>query len=135
MILPLASVEYNWFGWIKQEKERRMGESMWSIVKWLVCGLILIWVWKFFNWVWLKPKRAEKSLRQQGLKGNSYRFLIGDLKETSRLRNEAKKKTLPFTNDFFSHLFPFHQQHFNKYGLFTLLFCFLRFCFLIASCS
>ncbi|CAO2836442.1 unnamed protein product [Amaranthus hypochondriacus] len=93
-----------------------MGENWWSIVKWLVCGLILIWVWKFYNWVWLKPKRAEKSLRQQGLKGNSYRFLIGDLKETSKLRNEAKKKTLPFTNDFFSHLFPFHHQHFNKYG-------------------
>nr|GMD92633.1 cytochrome P450 CYP72A219-like [Ipomoea batatas] len=41
------------------------------IVSTLVC--------KFLNWVWFRPKRVEKVLRQQGFSGNSYKLLIGNL--------------------------------------------------------
>ncbi|CAI9287962.1 unnamed protein product [Lactuca saligna] len=33
----------------------------------------------------IKLKKIEKSLRAQGLKGNSYRFLFGDLKEMTQM--------------------------------------------------
>uniref|UniRef100_A0A0D3DWW4 Uncharacterized protein n=1 Tax=Brassica oleracea var. oleracea TaxID=109376 RepID=A0A0D3DWW4_BRAOL len=43
--------------------------------------LILNWVWRAVNWVWLRPKRLEKYLKKQGFSGNSYRILMGDMRE------------------------------------------------------
>ncbi|CAO2833266.1 unnamed protein product [Amaranthus hypochondriacus] len=81
-------------------------------------GLILIvrWVWKIVNWVWFQPKNLENQLKKQGLMGNSYRFMYGDLKETFNMRNEARKNPIPFNHDFFSRIFPFLHQCLNKYG-------------------
>ena len=42
------------------------------------------------NWVWLKPKKLEKWLRQQGFSGNSYRLFHGDMKDMSEMRKQAK---------------------------------------------
>lgn len=86
------------------------------IVKWVICLVIVRWVWKIVNWVWFTPKRLEKFLRKQGLDGNSYRFLLGDLKDMSKMRKEARQKPIPFTHDFFHRILPFHNHHFNKYG-------------------
>ncbi|KAK3198531.1 hypothetical protein Dsin_021946 [Dipteronia sinensis] len=36
------------------------------------------------NWVWLKSKKLEKFLRQQGFSGNSYRLFHGDMKEITK---------------------------------------------------
>ncbi|XP_021773940.1 cytochrome P450 72A15-like [Chenopodium quinoa] len=78
--------------------------------------VILTWVWKTLNWVWFNPKKMEKCLRKQGLKGNSYKFLYGDLKETFRMRQEAREKPIPFTHDYVDRVLPFLQQHIKKYG-------------------
>ncbi|XP_074311191.1 cytochrome P450 72A397-like [Silene latifolia] len=79
-------------------------------------ALILIVAWKLLNWAWLKPKKLEKKLREQGLNGNSYRPLYGDLKDTFKMRDEARKKPIPFTNDFITRVLPFLHQHVDKYG-------------------
>ncbi|KAH9611602.1 hypothetical protein KSS87_007785 [Heliosperma pusillum] len=78
--------------------------------------LILTWAWKLLNWAWFKPKKLEKKLREQGLNGNSYRPLYGDVKDTFKMRDEARKKPIPFTNDFITRLLPFLHQHVDKYG-------------------
>ncbi|KAL1308270.1 cytochrome P450 716A67 [Arachis hypogaea] len=39
-------------------------------------GLLIWWLWSALKWVWLKPKSIERRLRQQGIKGNSYRPLV-----------------------------------------------------------
>ncbi|XP_074310151.1 cytochrome P450 72A397-like [Silene latifolia] len=79
-------------------------------------ALILTCAWKLLNWAWLKPKKLEKKLRQQGLNGNSYKLFYGDLKETFKMRDEARQKPIPFTNDYITRVLPFLHQQVAKYG-------------------
>ncbi|KAD3641969.1 hypothetical protein E3N88_31193 [Mikania micrantha] len=64
--------------------------SMSLSVVWMVVVTVMVNLWWFFNWVWLRPKRMEKGLREQGLGGNRYRFLFGDLKEVAQMTEQAK---------------------------------------------
>ncbi|GJY99007.1 hypothetical protein Tco_0516437 [Tanacetum coccineum] len=61
--------------------------------------LVAIYAWRFLNWVWLKPKKMEKFLRDQGLKGTSYKFLYGDVKEMVKMITEAYKKPINLDDD------------------------------------
>jgi len=65
----------------------------------LVCGvpgLVLLWQGgRLLNKLWWEPRRLERALRAQGLRGTSYRFLTGDLKEFGRLNQEAWARPLP----------------------------------------
>ncbi|GMH14198.1 hypothetical protein Nepgr_016039 [Nepenthes gracilis] len=78
--------------------------------------LMMKWVWRVVNWVWLKPKSLEKCLRRQGLAGNSYRILFGDMKDSSRLKDEAKSKPISFTNDYLHRADPLLHQTIKNYG-------------------
>ncbi|GJU69170.1 hypothetical protein Tco_1255429, partial [Tanacetum coccineum] len=60
--------------------------------------LVAIYAWRFLNWVWLKPKKMEKFLRDQGLKGTSYKFLYGDVKDMVKMITEAYKKPINLDN-------------------------------------
>ncbi|KAK4342256.1 hypothetical protein RND71_038072 [Anisodus tanguticus] len=83
----------------------------------LICGVFLgIWAWKFLNWVWFKPKKLEKNMRQQGLIGNSYRLLFGDLKEGYMMSKEAKSKPMNFSHDIAPRVSPLLHKTFTKYG-------------------
>ncbi|KAI3755714.1 hypothetical protein L1987_55520 [Smallanthus sonchifolius] len=42
----------------------------------IVIALIGRWGWKVLNWAWLKPKKLEKWLTDQGYKGNSYKLTL-----------------------------------------------------------
>uniref|UniRef100_A0A7N0VE38 Cytochrome P450 n=1 Tax=Kalanchoe fedtschenkoi TaxID=63787 RepID=A0A7N0VE38_KALFE len=64
----------------------------------LAC-LILRWSFKAINWLWLKPRRLETCLRQQGFKGNSYRFLYGDTKDNLKMIQEASSKPIHLSDD------------------------------------
>ncbi|XP_074270527.1 cytochrome P450 72A397-like [Silene latifolia] len=86
------------------------------IILTILCIFILQYIWKTINWVWFKPRKIEKLLRQQGLVGNTYKLLYGDLKVNSKLRHEAREKSIPFTNDYVARVFPFFHQLENKYG-------------------
>ncbi|KAH7512762.1 hypothetical protein FEM48_Zijuj12G0124700 [Ziziphus jujuba var. spinosa] len=62
-------------------------------------SIVIALAWRVLNWVWFGPKRLERFLRQQGLSGNSYRFLFGDLKESSMMTKEAKSKPMNLSHD------------------------------------
>ncbi|KAL9269304.1 Cytochrome P450 CYP72A219-like protein [Drosera capensis] len=66
------------------------------LLKLVVLSVCLVTVlrlaWRLLNWAWLRPKTLERRLRQQGLKGNSYRLLYGDMKDMSSMNEEAKSK-------------------------------------------
>ncbi|KAH6833908.1 hypothetical protein C2S53_005349 [Perilla frutescens var. hirtella] len=60
----------------------------------------LIYGWKF-NWVWFITKKLEKSLKQQGFNGNSYKFMLGDLNEITAMEKESLSKSITsFSHDF-----------------------------------
>lgn len=80
--------------------------------------LILILAWRVLNMIWLKPRKAEKLLRKQGLRGNSYRFLYGDKKDISRMESEARAKPIHFTHDIVPRVLPFIHKTINTFGIF-----------------
>ena len=88
-------------------------------------------IWKVLNWVWFRPKRLEKCLKQQGLKGTPYRILFGDLKESYKQTKEAKSKPINLSDDIATRVFPFLLQTVKNYGIFifhfSLIFYFLSF--------
>lgn len=84
--------------------------------------LVLIWAWRILNWVWFKPKMLEKCLRQQGFKGNSYKFLFGDVKEMMKMGKEALSKPIDFSHDMtWPRVMPFFHKTINNYGMYSTL--------------
>ncbi|KAI4323741.1 hypothetical protein L6164_023323 [Bauhinia variegata] len=79
-------------------------------------AVILSLIWRVLNWVWFRPKRIEKQLREQGLKGNPYRFLFGDEKEVSRMLQEVKSKPINIDDDIGPRMQPYQYKTVNKYG-------------------
>ncbi|KAL6909679.1 hypothetical protein ACP4OV_001338 [Aristida adscensionis] len=47
------------------------------------------------EWAGWTPRRLERALRAQGLKGTRYRLFTGDVRENARLNREARTKPLP----------------------------------------
>ncbi|XP_027170441.1 cytochrome P450 CYP72A219-like [Coffea eugenioides] len=91
-------------------------EVLYSLVAVLSASFLVILSWRILNWAWFKPKKREKCLRQQGLRGNSYNLVFGDMKETVRMIQEAKSKPINFTNDIVSRVMPFIDKTIKTYG-------------------
>ncbi|KAL6313449.1 hypothetical protein AAG906_004412 [Vitis piasezkii] len=72
-------------------------------------------LWRLLNWVWLRPKRLERCLREQGLAGNSYRLLHGDFKEMSMMLKEAYSRPISLSDDIAPRVLPFHCHFIKKY--------------------
>ncbi len=72
--------------------------------------LIALFFVKSFYTLWWWPKMIEKKLKKEGIHGQPYQFLFGNLKEMTRMSREAKKKPLvnhdivPWVNPFILHL-------------------------------
>lgn len=85
-----------------------------------VVGLLWVlglWGWRIVNWVWFRPKRVEKLLRQQGLAGNSYRFLFGDTKEiTEAVRRARTSQPMSFSHHIDPRTTPYSYPTIHKYG-------------------
>ncbi|XP_073279738.1 cytochrome P450 CYP72A219-like [Primulina huaijiensis] len=75
-----------------------------------------ILVVRVLNWVWFKPKRLEKFLRKQGINGNQYRVLLGDMKDFITAMKQEQPKSIDFSNDISSHVFPYYHKIIAKYG-------------------
>ncbi|KAK4487102.1 hypothetical protein RD792_006417 [Penstemon davidsonii] len=73
--------------------------------------------WKVLNWAWFTPKKLEKILRQQGLKGNSYKLIYGELKEFLSTIEEAKSKPINLEDDIKPRVIPFFLKVIQKYEL------------------
>lgn len=53
--------------------------SPWRVLGSVAAVLVLWWVVKVLEWAWWAPRRTERALRAQGLRGTRYHFLWGDL--------------------------------------------------------
>ncbi|CAK9322667.1 unnamed protein product [Citrullus colocynthis] len=91
---------------------------MWNNWIWVVGLLWLLGLWgcRVVNWVWVRPKKLEKFLRQQGLAGNSYRFLLGDTKEIAAAIHQARSQPMTFSHDIAPRATPTSHTTIHKYG-------------------
>ncbi|XP_023744534.1 cytochrome P450 CYP72A219 [Lactuca sativa] len=81
-----------------------------------VATIMGLYIWRISNWLWFKPKKIEKFLRDQGLRGNSYRFLFGDLKEMMQMTRGAKSKPMNLTHDIVPRVLPFIHKSIATHG-------------------
>ncbi|XP_057416345.1 cytochrome P450 72A68-like [Lotus japonicus] len=94
-------------------------ETTWSTTASIILILLilaLIWAWRILNWLWLRPKKLERLLREQGLQGNPYKLYVGDLNELLKMRNEATSKPMSLSDDIVPRVFSYVQNSVNKYG-------------------
>ncbi|WOL17034.1 hypothetical protein Cni_G25823 [Canna indica] len=68
------------------------------------------------HWAWWSPRRLERALRAQGLRGTPYRFLRGDITEDARLRLEARSKPMPLSHDIIPRVVPLLHRAMNEFG-------------------
>ncbi|KAL0443654.1 UNVERIFIED_CONTAM: cytochrome [Sesamum latifolium] len=81
----------------------------------LIVGLIT-WAVRILNWVWFRPKKLEKLLRKQGLKGNPYRLLLGDMKALISVTKEEQAKSIQLSDHLPPHILPYYHQIIDEYG-------------------
>ncbi|KAM3301990.1 hypothetical protein P3S67_016492 [Capsicum chacoense] len=74
-------------------------EMLTNITAILCVAILFVYTWKTLNWAWFRPKKLEKYLRENGLKGNPYKLLYGDLKELKKSVIEAKSKSINFSDN------------------------------------
>ncbi|KAF8696976.1 hypothetical protein HU200_036622 [Digitaria exilis] len=81
-------------------------------------GLRLLWAAsQLLDRLWWQPRRLERVLRAQGLRGTSYRFLTGDLKDMARLNQEAWSRPLPLRcHDIAPRVIPFLYKNMREHG-------------------
>ncbi|WOH00772.1 hypothetical protein DCAR_0520147 [Daucus carota subsp. sativus] len=76
----------------------------------------ILWTWRVLTWVWLRPKKVENMLREQGLSGNSYRLLYGDTKEIKHMAELANSYPINICDDILPRVLPFHHHIVKTYG-------------------
>ncbi|CAJ2659452.1 unnamed protein product [Trifolium pratense] len=92
-----------------------MATTTTAIILFTLMILVLTCAWRILNWVWLKPKKLEKLLREQGLKGDSYKPM-NLLKGLLKMRNEATSKPMNLSDDIVPRVYSFIHQSLQKHG-------------------
>ncbi|KAK6134351.1 hypothetical protein DH2020_031915 [Rehmannia glutinosa] len=91
-------------------------EVVYQILAAAFAFVVLFYTWRILNWAYIRPKRLEKLLRKQGLKGNSYRLVYGDLKELLKMVTEAKSKPINLDDDIKPRVLAFLIKTLQKFG-------------------
>ncbi|KAL6842745.1 hypothetical protein ACP4OV_027589 [Aristida adscensionis] len=69
--------------------------SPWALAG-AAAAVALLWLaaWTL-EWAWWTPRRLDRALRAQGLRGTRYRLFTGDVRQNARFNREARTKPLP----------------------------------------
>ncbi|KAK1301712.1 Secologanin synthase [Acorus calamus] len=66
--------------------------------------------------IWWRPRCLERQLNQQGIKGNPYRLLFGDMKEELKLIKDSWSRPISLTHQIVPRVLPFVHQTVQKHG-------------------
>ncbi|XP_031127936.1 cytochrome P450 CYP72A219-like [Ipomoea triloba] len=92
-------------------------EIVFGLVSFSIAIVFLVCLWRMLNWwAWFRPRKLQKILRQQGLKGTDYKFIFGDLKKISKSVEDAKSKPINLSDDISPRAFPFFIDAIQKNG-------------------
>lgn len=89
----------------------------------LALVILVTWSWKIVNWIFFQPKKIERYLRGQGLKGNPYRLWHGDLKDIKDINIQAQSKAINLHDNISSYVLPFEHHIIQKYGRLVEFMC------------
>ncbi|RZC49483.1 hypothetical protein C5167_017900 [Papaver somniferum] len=79
--------------------------------------IIILWYGMRASYsLWWKPKKLEKQLKQQGIKGSSYKFYYGDMKEFLQAIMEALSKPMNLNHHIAPRAVPFTWKTVETYG-------------------
>ncbi|KAJ4806638.1 Cytochrome P450 [Rhynchospora pubera] len=81
-----------------------------------VSSMLAIWTVKFLIRAWFRPRQLERVLRAQGIRGTSYQFPLGDIREAMHLQKEAQSKPMNLSHDIAPRLDPMIHYAIKKYG-------------------
>ncbi|XP_048536733.1 cytochrome P450 72A15-like [Triticum urartu] len=89
-----------------------------AMVLWTLLGLALLWqVKRLVDYTWWRPRRLQRALRAQGLRGTPYRFPVGDLGDYGRQGKEASSRALPLRcHDIRAHVAPYLCSTVREHG-------------------
>ncbi|XP_052292248.1 cytochrome P450 CYP72A219-like isoform X3 [Citrus sinensis] len=98
----------------------KMEATLWAVTFSIAFSTAILAVacawWMLLNWVWLKPKKLEKFLREQGFSGNSYKVFHGDVKELAQTTKEAESRPISLSDDIARRILPFHHHIITNFG-------------------
>ncbi|KAG8056125.1 hypothetical protein GUJ93_ZPchr0001g32755 [Zizania palustris] len=90
-----------------------------QLLLWAAAGAaVLAWcAVRALEWAWWRPRRLERALRSQGLRGTPYRSPAGDAPLNVRLCSEARARTLPLgCHDVLPRTMPLFHQTMKEHG-------------------
>ncbi|KAL4184707.1 hypothetical protein AMTRI_Chr10g226840 [Amborella trichopoda] len=84
--------------------------------------LVLYGLHRLISFLWWRPKRTQKLFRSQGIKGPSYKLLLGNLKDLAQIKQQHKSQTqkgvATSKHDIVSGIMPHINVWRKKYGLY-----------------
>jgi hypothetical protein len=90
----------------------------WSFLVYGILGLTLLrQAVRLLHRLWWHPRRLERALRAQGLRGTPHRLLAHDLRENARMNREAWSRPLPLRcHDIAPRVAPFLCRNVREHG-------------------
>ncbi|KAG7023689.1 Cytochrome P450, partial [Cucurbita argyrosperma subsp. argyrosperma] len=82
----------------------------------LALCLVVFGVAKAFYSIWWRPKLVERQLKRQGVRGSSYKPLVGDAKEYVSMITEAWSTPMNLDHQIIQRVDPFTAVYAKKYG-------------------
>ncbi|EEF46132.1 cytochrome P450 72A397 isoform X2 [Ricinus communis] len=94
-----------------------------SISKTLLLSCVLLSLYsviRFAYMIWFGPKRLEKQLRKQGIRGNSYKLFNGDGEAITKSSMRALSKPIALNDQINPRVLPFFHEMVKNYGKVSL---------------
>lgn len=88
----------------------------WSLLGFLGVFVAISWAYRVLESTLIVPRRLGRALQSQGLRGTTYRFPFGDLKELARFAVAARAKPMPFSHDITPRVNRLYYNNIREYG-------------------
>lgn len=103
-----------------EDQEDSFNKSHFDIKVLVLCSVVGMFMLKIMVIFWWRPRKIEQHFSKQGIKGPSYKFLIGNAKEIMSLMMKASSKPMPFpfSHNILPRVLSFYHHWKKLYGMF-----------------